>query len=79
MKLRLFTSQIQQQWLDTGYNYVKLTHSKDLSADNLGERPFILLEPYLNNDEALESDRVVAVSSPQIDEILNDKSGMHYQ
>ncbi|WP_423147815.1 hypothetical protein [Rubrolithibacter danxiaensis] len=79
MKLHLFTRDIQQQWIETGYNFVKLTYSKDLSSENLGEHPFTLLEPYLNNDEALESDKVVPVSSPEIDKIIIEKTGMHYQ
>jgi|GEM_PF-1140646 len=79
MELRLFTHETKQQWLDTGYNFIKLTNSKDISTNNLGQHPFILLEPYLNNDEALESDRVVPVSSPEIDKIINKESGRYYQ
>jgi hypothetical protein len=79
MKLRLFTRETQNQWIDTGYNFVKLSNSKDLSEHGFTNRSFILLEPYLNNDEALESDKVVPLLSPEIDKIVVEKLGMHYQ
>ena len=78
MKLQPFTGDTLQQWRETGYNFVKLTPSDEMSVNNLPGEPFTLLEPYLNDDEALESDNVVALGAPEIEQVIREGSGRYY-
>lgn len=77
MKLRIFDKKAQQQWLDTGYNYIKLTNAENIGLTK-GNDPFTLVEPYTDNDKDLEHDSVVSISSKTIEQIIKEKRGKYY-
>jgi len=78
MKLKIFDKKALQQWLDTGYNYIKLTN-----ADNIGltkeNDSFTLVEPYIGNGKAPEFDSVVPIASKTVEQIIKEKSGKYYK
>ncbi|WP_207428720.1 hypothetical protein [Pedobacter sp. SYSU D00535] len=79
MKLRIFDGGSKSQWIGSGYRYVKITYSKDIGLKDTLTGEFYLLEPYLNEDEALEDESVVDINSPEIEEIMQNKTGRYYQ
>jgi len=79
MKLKPFDQKSRGQWLESGYKYVKLTRSNDVGLTSLNAESFTLLEPYLNIEEALDSNSVVDINSPQIQEIIDNGTGRFYQ
>ena len=79
MKLKPFDQKSRGQWLESGYKYVKLTRSNDVGLKSLNAESFTLLEPYLNIEEALDSNSVVDINSPQIQEIIDNGTGRFYQ
>lgn len=78
MKLEIFDKKAQQQWLDTGYNYIKLTNAENIGLTKESD-PFILVEPYIDNDKAPAYDSVVSISSKTVERIIKEKSGRYYK
>ena len=78
MELKTFDYESKRQWIESGYKYVKLTNSADIGLSNSGTEAFVLLEPYLNTNEALESNSVVDINSGKIDDIIKNGSGRFY-
>lgn len=78
MKLRLFTKETQQEWIQEGFDSVKITASNHLTVNNDPEA-FFLLEPYNNTIDIGDGDTVQNIGSETIQEIIENKTGRYYQ
>lgn len=79
MKLHRFDRYALKEWRDTGYKHVHLTRSENVGLTEGSEKPFILLEPYLDDREAKKYGSVVALTSAEIEQIIQDDSGKYYK
>lgn len=73
MDLHVFNREAQQEWIDTGYPFVKLS-----AAENVGfEESFTLLEPYSGEEDVSAHKDIVSVRSAEIEKIIRDGSGRY--
>lgn len=79
MELHKFNWDALKEWKDTGYKHVNLTQSQNVGLTDNSEKPFILLEPYLDDDKAYKYGSVVAITSVEIEQIIMDGSGKYYK
>jgi hypothetical protein len=78
MQLRLFTKEMQNEWVREGFDSVKITASDQLSVNNDPE-PFFLLEPYNNTIDQGDQNIVQNIASDAVEEIILHKTGRYYQ
>ncbi|HTM65726.1 MAG TPA: hypothetical protein VL093_05375 [Flavipsychrobacter sp.] len=78
MQLRLFTKETQNEWVQEGFDSVKITASDRLSVNN-DTNPFFLLEPYNNTIDQGDENIVQNIASDTVEEIILHKTGRHYQ
>jgi len=78
MKLRLFTKDVQSEWISQGYDSVKITASDHLSVNDEPE-PFFLLEPYNNIIDTGDGDIVQNIGASVVEDIIENKTGRYYQ
>jgi len=80
MKLRLFSEETRQEWIEAGHNKVKITGAEHLSVNDLADEKFVLLEPWADLPDSLaDGDLAEQITSPIVDDIIQHKSGRFYQ
>lgn len=80
MKLHVFDKNTLKEWRDTGYAYILLTPSENVGLTEGTEEQFILLEPFLDNDDKEKKhENIVALTSLQIEQIIEKGSGKYYK
>ena len=78
MKLNLFTGEVRQQWIEHGYDSVKITASGNLSI-NEEPGPFFLIEPYNGLIDTGGGDLVQNIGSETVEEIIANGTGRYFQ
>lgn len=73
MNLHVFDRVAQQEWIDTGYRFVKLSLSEDVGFRD----SFTLLEPYSGEADIRVHEDIVPIRSAQIEKIIRNETGRY--
>lgn len=79
MKLHVFDTNTRRQWVETGYEFVKLSSSENIGFDEGNDGAFTLLEPYPPNQNVDLHSQIVGLFDSKIDRIIADGTGRYYK
>lgn len=73
MNLHVFSRAAQQDWINTGYRFVKLS-----ASENVGfQESFTLMEPYFGEEVVRMHPGIVPIQSAKIDQIIREQTGKY--